>query len=164
MVIPPILPTAILIGLNVSGEPLFELYSAETRKSSCSSKSPSTLFQIIPISVLRLKVSGIKTFQVKRVAVIGGCKVMCFDKTGTITEDGLSFSGIWLSSTAPLHLDGGKNTPLHVGACVLDNICSSSKTAAMGEKILALQIVGSHDAAGMGICHSLVMLDGQLQV
>ena len=89
---------------------------------------------------------------------------MCFDKTGTITEDGLSFSGMWLSSTAPLHSDGGENTRLHAGACVLDNISSSSKTAALGETILASQIVGSHDAAGMGICHSLVMLDGQLQV
>jgi magnesium-transporting ATPase (P-type) len=89
---------------------------------------------------------------------------MCFDKTGTITEDGFSFSGIWPSRNAPFYSDGVQNARLHIDACVLDNICSSSETAALGEKKLASQIVGSHRAAGMGICHSLVMLDGQLQV
>ena len=119
MVIPPILPTAILIGLNVS--------------------------------VLRLKASGIKTFQVNRVAVIGGCQVMCFDKTGTITEDGLSFSGIRPLVSEGLREssrhEGARHACMRMGACVTCDIHSSSEDAALG----------------MGVCHSLMLLEGRVQ-
>jgi hypothetical protein len=54
MVIPPILPTAILIGLNVSG--ISSTSSRSLPVTSCD--SPSL------VTVLRLKASGIKTFQV----------------------------------------------------------------------------------------------------
>jgi len=62
MVIPPILPLAILIGLNVS--------------------------------VARLNKQRIFTFQVNRIGIIGGTKIMCFDKTGTITEEGMRFKSV----------------------------------------------------------------------
>lgn len=68
MVIPPILPLAILIGLN--------------------------------ISVARLNKQNIFTFQVNRIGIIGGTKIMCFDKTGTITEDGMRFKSARAVSTS----------------------------------------------------------------
>lgn len=65
--------------------------------------------------------------QVNRVAVVGGCKVMCFDKTGTITEDGLSFSGV-----RTVVDDASRDRATRIGGCVTCDIVSSSPTAALG--------------------------------
>ena len=76
---------------------------------------------------------------------------MCFDKTGTITEDGLSFSGI-----RPLVSEESRDSSRHeeardacmrLGPCVTCGIHSSSEAAALG----------------MGVCHSLMWLEGRVQ-
>jgi magnesium-transporting ATPase (P-type) len=71
--------------------------------------------------------------QVNRVAVVGGCKVMCFDKTGTITEDGLSFSGV-----RPVVRDVARDHAHvdRIGPCIACDVHSSSPVTALGVSYL----------------------------
>ncbi len=67
---------------------------------------------------------------------------MCFDKTGTITQDGLSFSGIRPvvdDASTPLALaDTGTESLPRVGECVLNDIESACGNAALGEANVVL--------------------------
>jgi hypothetical protein len=125
MVIPPILPTAILIGLNVSGASLIQSSLLCTESSR---------------PVLRLKAFGINSFQVNRVAVIGGCAVMCFDKTGTITENGLEFSGIRALVNNWSAFSHSSRSCSCFGPCLRSDIFSSNENAAIGDAIFDLAV------------------------
>lgn len=61
---------------------------------------------------------------------------MCFDKTGTITEDGLSFCGI---RPVVNDADAGAESLLRIGECVLSDIESACANAALGEANVVLR-------------------------
>jgi cation-transporting P-type ATPase 13A2 len=109
MVIPPILPLAVLIGLNMS--------------------------------VARLNKRNIFTFQVNRIGIIGGTKIMCFDKTGTITEDGMRFKNV-----RPVAADSG-------APCFASSDWSREQLMDKPESLLA---------NAMATCHSLEELNQRL--
>lgn len=112
MVIPPVLPLAILVGVNMA--------------------------------VLRLRNRGIFTFQVSRVGIIGNCKVMCFDKTGTITEERMRFDCALASRPA------GNDAPAEF---LTDELKKDDLIRNNGRTLLT---------KAMASCHSLVGMDGQM--
>eukprot|EP00079_Xenopus_tropicalis_P009786 XP_002934093.2 PREDICTED: probable cation-transporting ATPase 13A5 [Xenopus tropicalis] len=98
---------------------------------------PASLTLGLLYAQTRLKKLGIFCISPQRINIAGQLNLVCFDKTGTLTEDALDLHGI-----APS--DGGSFQDIH--------LFTSGETLPWGP------VLGA-----MASCHSLIMLDGEIQ-
>ncbi|KAM8953100.1 putative cation-transporting ATPase 13A5 [Pelodytes ibericus] len=129
--------TAVIYSVNGSSVHDIVLMSLLMVTAAVNAALPAALTLCLLYAQTRLKKKGIFCISPQRINIAGQMNLVCFDKTGTLTEDVLDLYGI-LSS------EGGCFQDMHY--------FSSGKTLPWCPLL-----------AAMATCHSLIILDGELQ-
>eukprot|EP00079_Xenopus_tropicalis_P016033 XP_004914422.2 PREDICTED: probable cation-transporting ATPase 13A4 [Xenopus tropicalis] len=129
--------TAVIYTINGASVSQTVVRSLHLLTAAVNAALPASLTIGLLNAQKRLKKLGIFCIRPQRINIAGQLNLVCFDKTGTLTEDSLDLCGVVPS-------DGNSFQDIH--------LFTSGETLPWGP------VLGA-----MASCHSLIMLDGEIQ-